>query len=248
MNENSAKIDKVFEFADLSKYTFSQRFTIRAADLAFTLLITLIGSTLRFEVRGAEREQRIKVDKGQIVYAFWHNRIFLATYFWQKQNIVVMTSQSFDGEYIARFIQRFGYGAARGSSTRGGVAALVEMIRVMRQGFSAAFTVDGPKGPRYKVKDGVLILAKKSHYPLLPICATAEKFWEIGSWDKLQIPKPFSRALIEIGEPLEIETDADAAQMTAHRNHLQRMLELLSASGEAWRQTCRREEYEDKNF
>ena len=111
-------IARAYKFADLSSYPLKKRFLIRAADLAFFLLIKVIGRTIRWQVEGWENWEAATRDGQVPIYTFWHNRVFLATYFWQKRRIVVMTSQSFDGEYIARFIQRFGYGAARGSSTR----------------------------------------------------------------------------------------------------------------------------------
>ena len=102
--------------------------------------------TARFEVIGWENHEKAEENGGLPIYVFWHDRIFLTTYWWRKRRIVVMTSRSFDGEYIARFIQRFGYGAVRGSSTRGGVGAIIEMARLMRDGCTTAFTIDGPKG------------------------------------------------------------------------------------------------------
>ncbi|MEP6913879.1 MAG: DUF374 domain-containing protein, partial [bacterium] len=135
---------RAYKFADLSSYPLKKRFLIRAADLGFFLLISVIGRTIRWRVDGWENWERAARDGQVPIYTFWHNRVFLATYFWQKRRIVVMTSQSFDGEYIARFIQRFGYGAARGSTTRGGVGAIVEMVRLMRAGLPTAFTIDGP--------------------------------------------------------------------------------------------------------
>ena len=125
------RVNRAYEFADLSDYSFKDRLLIRAADLAFYFLISLIGRTARFEVTGWENHRQVEVDGGLPIYVFWHDRIFLTTYWWRKRRIVVMTSRSFDGEYIARFIQRFGYGAVRGSSTRGGVGAVVEMARLM---------------------------------------------------------------------------------------------------------------------
>ncbi|HZE64233.1 MAG TPA: DUF374 domain-containing protein, partial [Pyrinomonadaceae bacterium] len=142
-------IARAYEFADLSSYPFKERFLVRAADLAFFFLIKLIGSTVRWQLEGWENWEAANRDGHIPIYTFWHNRVFLSTYFWRQRRIVVMTSQSFDGEYIARFIQRFGYGAARGSSTRGAVGAVIEMTRLMRAGCPTAFTIDGPKGPRY---------------------------------------------------------------------------------------------------
>ena len=154
------RVNLAYEFADLSDYSFKDRFLIRAADLVFYSLITLIGKTARFEVVGWENHEKAETNGGLPIYVFWHDRIFLTTYWWRKRRIVVMTSRSFDGEYIARFIQRFGYGAVRGSSTRGGVGAIVEMARLMRAGCTTAFTIDGPKGPRYVAKMGAVMLAK----------------------------------------------------------------------------------------
>src|SRR6266566_10148549 len=172
-----AKVERAYTFADLSGYSFKERLTIRAADLAFFLLIKLIGRTVRWQVEGWENWEAA-AREGQIpIYTFWHNRVFLATHFWQRRRIVVMTSQSFDGEYIARFIQRFGYGAARGSSTRGGVGAIVEMVRLMRAGSPTAFTIDGPKGPRYVAKMGAGLLAKKTGQPILPFTISPAHLW-----------------------------------------------------------------------
>jgi len=117
------RINRAYEFADLSGYSVLDRWKIRAADWAFYLLINLIGLTARFEVIGWENHDKAEENGGLPIYVFWHDRIFLTTYWWRKRRIVVMTSRSFDGEYIARFIQRFGYGAARGSSTRARASA-----------------------------------------------------------------------------------------------------------------------------
>ena len=162
-------IARAYQFADLSSYPPKKRFLIRAADLAFFVLIKVIGRTIRWQVEGWENWEAATRDGQVPIYTFWHNRVFLATYFWQKRRIVVMTSQSFDGEYIARFIQRFGYGAARGSSTRGAVGAIIEMTRLMRAGCPTAFTIDGPKGPRYVAKMGAVLLAKKTDNRSCPL-------------------------------------------------------------------------------
>src|ERR1700704_1664159 len=185
-------VERAYEFADLSSYSFKQRVMIRAADLIFFLLIKSIGRTVRWQIEGWENWETAAREAQIPIYTFWHNRVFLATYFWQRRRIVVMTSQSFDGEYIARFIQRFGYGAARGSSTRGSVGAVIEMIRLMRQDKATAFTIDGPKGPRHVAKMGAVLLAKKTGHPILPFAITPARFWSLTkSWDALRIPRPF---------------------------------------------------------
>ena len=228
-------VERAYKFAPLSSYPFKKRFLIRAADLVFYALIRLTGSTTRFTVEGWEHWEAASAARKLPIYTTWHNRVFLATYFWRRRRIVVMTSQSFDGEYIARFIQRFGYGAARGSSTRGGVGALVEMIRLMRRGCPAGFMIDGPKGPRYVAKMGAVLLAKKTGHPVLPFIITAARFWKAGSWDAFQIPKPFTRALVLIAPPIFVPADADEKTLTARRDELQRALDELTERGDEWR-------------
>jgi lysophospholipid acyltransferase (LPLAT)-like uncharacterized protein len=229
-------VERAYRFSDLSIYPFRKRLLIRVADLVFYLAIKLIGRTTRYEVEGWEHWEQATRDRGLPIYTFWHNRVFLATHFWQRRRIVVMTSQSFDGEYIARFIQRFGYGAARGSSTRGGVGAVVEMVRLMRAGCPTAFTIDGPKGPRYVAKMGAVLLAKKTGAPMLPFNITAARFWEAtNSWDAFQVPKPFTRALVHIAPPIYVPPDADDATLEAKRDELQRALDQLNLRGNQWR-------------
>ena len=234
--QHSANTDRVYAFADLSSYSFKERLLIRAADLAFFLFIKLIGGTVKFEIEGWENWEAASVEGKIPIYSFWHNCIFLSIYFWQRRRIVVMTSQSFDGEYIARFVQRFGNGAARGSSTRGATGAMVEMIRMMRAGSPTAFTIDGPKGPRYVAKMGAVLLAKKTGHPILPFTITAARFWEAKkSWDRSQVPKPFTRARVTIAAPIYVRPDADNLELDKKRDELQRALDEVSQRGEKWR-------------
>ena len=228
-------IARAFKFADLSSYPLKKRFLIRIADIGFYTIIRLIGSTIRYEVEGWENWEAATLNHRQPIYTFWHNRVFASIYFWKKRNIVVMTSRSFDGEYIARFIQRFGAGAARGSSTRGGTTALAEMIRLLRLGYPASFTIDGPKGPRYVAKMGAVLLAKKSGQPILPFTITARRYWEAKkSWDRAQAPLPFTRARVDIAAPIFVPADANEEELAARRNELQAVLDELERRGQEW--------------
>lgn len=228
-------VENAYKFASLSQYSFKQRLIIRLADLVFYTLINIIGRTTRFEIEGWENWETIKRDGKIPIYTFWHDRILLAPYFWRNREIVVMTSRSFDGEYIARIIQRFGCGASRGSSTRGSVGALVEMFRLMNAGKPCAFTIDGPKGPRYVAKMGAVLLAKKTGNPILPFCITPKKYRTVNSWDKLQIPKLFSKAQVIIGKPIYVPHDANE-ELTEQKNaELQQVLDEMVKQGEEWR-------------
>lgn len=222
------RIERAYTFANLSTYSRKKRFLIRAADLAFFVLIKLIGQTIRFEVEGWANWEAASAGGRNPIYTFWHNRVFLSTYFWRNRGIVVMTSQSFDGEYIARFIQRFGYGAARGSSSRGGTGAIVEMVRLMRAGRPTAFTIDGPKGPRYVAKMGAVLLAKKTGCPILPFSITTGKYWQANSWDGFQVPWPFTRARVLIAPPIYVPADADEDVLSAKRSELQQALDDIT--------------------
>lgn len=232
-------LERAYTFADLSDYSFKQRLMIRAADLAFYSVINIIGLTTRFEVIGWENHEEVTRHGGLPIYNFWHDRIFLTTYWWRKRRIVVLTSKSFDGEYIARFIQRFGYGAVRGSSTRGGVGAIVEMVRLMRQGCTTGFTPDGPKGPPYVAKMGPVLLAKKSGHPMLPVTMALKNYWKAPSWDSFQIPKPFTRARVYVARAIYVPADADEALLQAKRDELQASLDELNQRSEEWRQHVR---------
>jgi lysophospholipid acyltransferase (LPLAT)-like uncharacterized protein len=225
--------------ADLSAYSLKQKIAIHLAERAFYLLIKFVGVTIRFETEGWENFERIERDGKIPIYCFWHNRIFAGTYFFRNRGIVVITSQSFDGEYIARFIQRFGYGAVRGSSTRGGVGALIEMIRLMKRGLPTGFTVDGPKGPRYVAKSGAVLLAKKTGNPMMPFVVEAEKFWTINSWDKLRIPKPFTRARVFIAEPVYVMAEASEIEIEKKRLELQAKLDAMVKLGKQWRESVK---------
>jgi lysophospholipid acyltransferase (LPLAT)-like uncharacterized protein len=234
-DRTQSSVERAYSFRSLDEYSFKDRFLIRAADLAMFVLISVIGCTLRWEIKGAENLAAAWTNGSIPIYTFWHDRIFFGTYFFRKRSIVIMTSQSFDGEYIARFIQRFGYGAVRGSSTRGGVGAIVEMVRLMRAGCPAGFSIDGPKGPRYVAKMGAVLLAKKTGNPILPFTITSDKRWTLNSWDRLQIPLPFTRTLVDIAPGITVPSDANEETMDAKRNELQQVLNVLVARGEDWR-------------
>lgn len=216
--------ERLYSFAKLDQYTFKQRLIIRLAGFLLHWLIRGICSTVKFEIIGLENH----TETEPLIYCFWHNRIPTATYFWRRRGIVVMSSQSFDSEYIARFIQRFGYGTAKGSSTRGARAGLIQMIRAVRAGKSAAFTVDGPRGPIYVAKPGALLLAAKANAAILPFSISLDRCWRLKSWDRIEIPKPFARALVVIGQQIRIEDGTNEAEL----NHFQRALEDVRDQGE----------------
>jgi len=227
----------MYQLSSLADYSFKERLLIRFLGFVFYIFTNLIGKTVRFQIEGWEILEKVERDGKIPILAFWHNRIFLATYYFRFRGIIVMSSQSFDSEYVARFIQRFGFGIVKGSSTRGGVGGLIEMIRLMKKGFPTGFSVDGPKGPVYQAKTGTLLLAKKTGNPVLPFSVEAENYWTIKSWDKLQIPKPFTRSKIFIAEPINVSKNADDSEMKNKHLELQKKLDELVGFGEQWRES-----------
>ena len=231
-----ANIERAFAYSDLSSYSFTERMMVRAIGLALYFVIKLLGSTVKFEIEGRENLEAALAGGKLPIYTTWHNSVFLSTYFWRNRGIVVMSSRSFDGEYTGRLIKRFGYGTVRGSSTRGHTGASIEMIRLMRVGCSAGFTIDGPKGPRHVAKMGAVLIAKKASQPILPFVIVPAKSWEIRkSWDQTQIPKPFTRARVIIAPPICVDADSATAALNAKRDELQRTLDALGQQGEKWR-------------
>ena len=190
-------------------------------------LISALGHTLRWRVEGLHHYDAIMASGRRPVMAFWHGRILPATFYFRRRGIVVITSENFDGEWIARIIERFGFGTARGSTTRGGSAALRQMVRDMRAGRAAGFTVDGPRGPARIAQPGAVWLAKATGNPLLPFHLEASSCWSVRSWDRTQIPKPFSTVALVVGEPIPVPRDASEHDLEAMRDRLERTLRAL---------------------
>jgi lysophospholipid acyltransferase (LPLAT)-like uncharacterized protein len=190
-------------------------------------LINALGHTLRFRVEGMEHYDGIVRSGRQPVMAFWHGRILPATFFFRRRGIVVITSENFDGEWIARIIERFGYGTARGSTTRGGRKAMVQLVRAMRAGKPAGFTLDGPRGPARLAQPGAVWLAHATGNPILPFHLEAERAWTLRSWDRTQIPKPFASVALVVGEPIAVAADAVDDELESARAMLERRLAEL---------------------
>jgi lysophospholipid acyltransferase (LPLAT)-like uncharacterized protein len=186
-------------------------------------VIAALGATLSWRVEGLEHLQ-FEGNGRRPIMAFWHGRVLTATYFFRNRGIVVMISENFDGEWIARIIESFGYGTSRGSTSRGGQRALLQLKREMESGRPAGFAVDGPRGPARKVQPGVVWLAKLTGNPVVPFHMEASKFWSLGSWDRTQIPRPFSTVALVVGAPIDVAPDADEQQIEAKRAEVERAL------------------------
>ena len=182
-----------------------------------------LGSTWKWKVSGAEHVEAITARGLHPIHSFWHGRIFPATIYFRRRGIVVITSENYDGEWIARIIQKFGYGTARGSTSRGGPKALLQLVRDVKSR-GVAFTLDGPRGPAEVAQPGAVWLAKATGNPLLPFHAEAASSWTLRSWDRTLIPKPFTTVAMAIGEPLYVPRDAREPALDEWRVRLQESL------------------------
>jgi lysophospholipid acyltransferase (LPLAT)-like uncharacterized protein len=204
-----------------------KRFEAAAIAAAGYPLIALLAKTLRLDLEGREHLEAVTASGRPCIVAFWHGRILPLSLYFRDRGIVVITSENFDGEWIARIITKLGYGTARGSSSRRARAATLQLVRDIRAGRSTAFTLDGPRGPARVAKPGAVWLAGATGTPLLPIHAEAEASWSLRSWDRTQIPKPFTRVHMVVGEPIAVPAGlSDEAQAAACRD-LEAVIERL---------------------
>jgi lysophospholipid acyltransferase (LPLAT)-like uncharacterized protein len=192
------------------------------ATLGYPVVRGLI-STWTWKVSGAEHVDAIAAAGHRPILALWHGRILAATPYFQNRGIVAMASENFDGEWIARLLGKFGYGAARGSTSRRGSAALRQLVTDVKA-HGVAFTVDGPRGPAEVAQPGAVWLAKVTGQPLLPFHSEAASSWTLNSWDRTQIPKPFTTVAMAIAEPLYVPKGANDEALEEWRQRLQQSL------------------------
>ncbi len=214
------------------RFTLQQRIVLRIIIWLGYWLIRLIGPTLRICV---SREEGAQETLGQrpLIGSFWHSCIIPATYICRGLGVRVMSSYSYDGEYMGRIIHKFGFVAVKGSSSRNAVRALLGLRRALGEGWSVAFTLDGPRGPRHKVKPGPVALGRSSGVPLTMFHAAVDKAWVLNSWDRMMIPKPFSRVLVRFGKLIQVPEGASDEDVERYTGELQASLDRVCEFAEA---------------
>lgn len=215
-------------------FTFPQRCSLILVHWVGTLVIRLIGMTLRFSASTEEAgiDNAGALPQPGSIAPFWHRCVFPATYFFRNRGISVMTSRSFDGEYIARIIESFGFRAVRGSSSRGAVRALLGMHTVIEANGVAAFTIDGPRGPIYVAKPGPTLLARNTGQPIRCFYVAVKDAWVLNSWDRLLIPKPFTRAHVRWSKPIYVPRETSSAELAQYHQQMQDSLERVRTAAE----------------
>lgn len=220
------------EARDASRFTLLQRVQLTLVSWLVPALLKLIGCTLRPIITYEEGAIRDLDDLYPGIFPFWHRCVLPATWLFRQRRIAVLTSQSLDGEFIARVIQRFGYLPVRGSSTRGGQRALREMDGMLRDQQAVAFTIDGPRGPRFVAKKGPVLLARTSGAPITAFYVAVERAWVLNTWDKLVIPKPFSTIYVRVARKIFVAPHAGETAMQQSHAEMQAALERVTAFAE----------------
>ena len=169
-----------------------------------------------------------------VVLAFWHGRMVYFIHLYHRQRFTVLVSQSQDGEIISQILARFGVHTTRGSTSRGGTRALLEVVKRLRQGFHIGITPDGPRGPRYQVQPGIVMIAKKTGAPILPATYSAKWRTVFGSWDAFLLPLPFSRVVVVYGEPVYVPPDASGALLQTKRSEVEARLQQITALADGY--------------
>jgi lysophospholipid acyltransferase (LPLAT)-like uncharacterized protein len=197
--------------------------------------VRLIGPTLRTEIVGIENAIQIRSSGEPGIGAFWHRCIFSAVWIWRNRGVVVMNTVNFDGQWTRRAIERLGFGTAQGSSSRGAIEGLTVMAQRLAEGKHVAFTIDGPRGPRYVAKPGPVILARRSGSRISVFHIGLKRAFTFKkSWDLFQVPLPFSRAVMFVAPPICVPVDAGSDILHAKQAEMQAALERVRDAAESW--------------
>lgn len=200
-------------------------------------VVRFMWATYRFEVHGEKRIRDLIAEQAPMVLTFWHDGLFVLTWYLSRLSamgvrVTYLVSPSIDGEFGVRMLSVIGGRAVRGSATRSGVKAVRGLYRAtVRDNASPVVAPDGPRGPRHHCKPGAVMLAQLAGVHVLPMACAVRRRWRLRTWDRLQVPFPFTRVAIELGDPYTVSSDRDV-ELEAHRAELERVLEDLVARAE----------------
>jgi lysophospholipid acyltransferase (LPLAT)-like uncharacterized protein len=220
--------------------SFGYRLSLVLIPALYGLMSRLLFASCRFQYHGRASLRRCE-EQGPFIAAFWHYSVFNILHLQRihEQGWVAMVSGSRDAEYVARVLARHDCMTVRGSRHKGGIAALKEMIKRMRQGLNAAIVADGSQGPARRAQAGAILLASKAGVPVLPLVVAADRYWTFRSWDRSMLPKPFARLAVWYGEPMAVPADLSAGKLEEYRLDLESSLNSLYEK--AWEGQGRKE-------
>ena len=219
----------------LPKLPWHRRIQIPIIAAVVYSVIRVLGPTLRFEVLGRANVERVWAKKQSCIWAFWHRCIIPITWYGRNRGIVVMNTTAFDGQWTRKVIEWLGFGTAQGSSSRGGLRGLTVMAQRIREGRDCAFTIDGPRGPRYVAKVGPVLLARMTGAPIMVFHIGVDRGRTFQkTWDHFCLPSLFARAVL-VGAPvIWVPTDANPEMIRAKHEEMQKALERVRDIAEGW--------------
>jgi lysophospholipid acyltransferase (LPLAT)-like uncharacterized protein len=219
----------------LPRLPWSRRIQIPVIAAVVYSVIRVLGPTLRFECLGRAPIDAFWARKQPCIWAFWHRVILPISWYGRNRGIVVMNTTAFDGQWTRKVIERLGYGTAQGSSSRGGLRGLQVMAQRIREGLDCAFTIDGPRGPRYVAKVGPVLLARMTGAPIVVFHIGVDRGKTMEkTWDHFLLPGLFARAVLIGGKPILVPTDANSDMIQAKHQEMQRELERVRDIAEGW--------------
>ncbi|MGD9022237.1 MAG: lysophospholipid acyltransferase family protein [Deltaproteobacteria bacterium] len=196
------------------------------------VVVDLIFSTMRIQVLGFEQVRRLIASR-RFIFAFWHSRILMVSYLYKGWGGAILVSKSKDGEATTQILQRQGHHTIRGSTSRHGVPAMTKLIKALREQVRPGVVVpDGPRGPRFKVQPGIITLAQKTGYPIVPISYSARRLKVFGSWDRFVLPYPFGQGCVIYGEPISVPSELDAGSRELYRMKLEDQLNRITKAAD----------------
>jgi lysophospholipid acyltransferase (LPLAT)-like uncharacterized protein len=233
--ENNADALNVHYDTRLPELPWSRRIQIPVIAAVVYSMIRLLGPTLRYEVLGWQHAEGVYTSGKRCIWAFWHRVIIPIVWWHRNHGTVVMNTTAFDGQWTRKVIEWLGFGTAQGSSSRGGLRGLAVMARRLEQGVDCAFTIDGPRGPRYVAKPGPVMLARKTGCPVMVFHIGVDRGKTFtNTWDHFLLPAPFARTVILFAPPIYVRADADQQMLEAKHAEMQRELERVRDIAEGW--------------
>jgi len=214
---------------------WSRRAQIPLIAAAVYSVIRTLGPTLRYEVLGWQHAERTYAANKRCIFPFWHRVIVPIAWWARHRGIVVMNTTAFDGQWTRKVIEWLGFGTAQGSSSRGGLRGLAVMAKRLAEGLDCAFTIDGPRGPRYVAKPGPVMLARKTGCPVIVFHVGVDRGKTFAkTWDHFLLPMPFARTVLLFAPPIYVPSDADQQGLEAKHAEMQRELERVRDIAEGW--------------
>jgi lysophospholipid acyltransferase (LPLAT)-like uncharacterized protein len=204
-------------------------------------VISLWSRSLKIRKVNRNIPVRLFAEGKNVIYAFWHDGVFLLPFTHRNSEAVIMVSESRDGEIAAGVLRRFGFTVVRGSSKRKGQRALIGLVSCVRQGRSVAIVVDGPRGPRHEAKKGAIFLAGKLQKPIIPVSTWSKRCWTLRTWDRFVIPVPFTEGVVQYGQPIVVNGTSKEEIESKRRELEAALLDLKLAAAAQTVASCKNE-------